>query len=247
MPQHTVRDGDCITSIAYEYGLYWETIWEDSQNSQLRQQREDPNVLRPGDVVFVPGPGLREEVGETEQRHRFRRKGVPIKLRLRLTRQPEGEPAAAAAAPAPSEYPLPKDSTTADPEQGSTPQADEPRAKVRYVLKLDGQLIEGETDSEGRLEVSIPPGAVQGRLIIEPGTRNEEDIPLMLGYLNPITEVSGIKQRLENLGFACGTTDDEPSDALTSAICAFQEKHGLEVTGEMDDETRDQLEEAHGD
>jgi hypothetical protein len=84
MPIHEVSQGECVLSIADQYGFFWETLWNHSENSDLRQQRKDPNVLREGDKVFVPDKTEKEESCPTEQTHRFKRKGVPGKLKVRL-------------------------------------------------------------------------------------------------------------------------------------------------------------------
>jgi N-acetylmuramoyl-L-alanine amidase len=73
-----------MSSIAHKYRILPETIWDDPANAKLKDQRKDPNILYPGDVVYVPDKEEREEACATEQRHRFRRKGVPVFLRLRL-------------------------------------------------------------------------------------------------------------------------------------------------------------------
>ena len=82
--QHTVRQGECITSIADQYGLFWETVWNHADNSELKQQREDPNILQSGDIVHIPDKELKEEDCATEQRHHFRKKGIPAKLKVRI-------------------------------------------------------------------------------------------------------------------------------------------------------------------
>ncbi len=87
--EHLVKQGECIVSIAHRYGLFPETVWDDPKNTELRQQRENPGVLLPGDIVHVPLKRRREESCATEQRHRFRRKGVLQTLRLRLTQDGE--------------------------------------------------------------------------------------------------------------------------------------------------------------
>jgi N-acetylmuramoyl-L-alanine amidase len=85
MPKtHVVKEGECISSIAVHYGLFPKTIWDDPANRALRDLRKNGNVLAPGDQVSIPDKRLRTETGATEQRHRFKRKGVPEKLRIRL-------------------------------------------------------------------------------------------------------------------------------------------------------------------
>lgn len=82
--KYTVRQGDCISSIAFKYGLFPDTIWNDSKNSTLKQERKDPNVLMPGDIVYVREKEEKEESCESEKKHRFKRKGVPEKLRIQF-------------------------------------------------------------------------------------------------------------------------------------------------------------------
>lgn len=84
MAKYTVKKGECISSIAYKYGFFSDTLWNLSENAELKQKREDPNVLCPGDEVFIPDKCEKTESGATEQRHRFRKKGVPAKFVLHL-------------------------------------------------------------------------------------------------------------------------------------------------------------------
>lgn len=81
---YQVQQGDCISSIAFKHGFFWETIWNHGRNAELKQRRKDPNVLLPGDVVHIPDLRSKEESGVTEQRHQFKIKGVPAKMKLRL-------------------------------------------------------------------------------------------------------------------------------------------------------------------
>ncbi len=240
--EHQVKQGECISSIAAKYGLFPETIWDDSANADLKKRRGEPNLLLPGDTVVVPDKCAKEESAAAGQRYRFRKKGVPAKFRLRVV-EPSEEDEEPEAVPPQTDG---KDSDTEDPVIESDGGEERPRGDVPYVLKIDGQLIEGRTDADGFVECDIPPDAKKGKLILEPGTPDELELPVRLGHLDPITEVSGVKERLANLGFECGDPDDSLSPELVAAVKTFQEDHGLTVTGEIDGETRDKLEEVHG-
>lgn len=95
MPTHIVTQGECLASIAAMYGFDVDTIWDFAGNSTLRQDRESPNLLLPGDEVQLPEKQLKEESGATEKHHRFRVKGVPATLRIRVQRN--GQPISNAA------------------------------------------------------------------------------------------------------------------------------------------------------
>lgn len=73
MPRiHNVSQGETLISIAIRYGYRsWEKIWECPENAELRQQRGNPHVLWPGDLVFVPDPRERVEKCVTGKVHRF--------------------------------------------------------------------------------------------------------------------------------------------------------------------------------
>lgn len=89
---HTVSAGEGIAAIAKTHGYLWKTLWEHGNNSQLRNQRPNPNQLVAGDTVFLPPKGVRKEARATDARHGFKRKGEPTRLKLQLTSM--GEPRA---------------------------------------------------------------------------------------------------------------------------------------------------------
>ncbi|MFH1216405.1 MAG: peptidoglycan-binding domain-containing protein [Pseudomonadota bacterium] len=92
MPKHIIKQGQCLESIAFMHDLFWETIWNDPRNDGLKQKRKNPNVLMPGDEVFIPEKQEKQISCETENTHRFLRKGVPSKIHIVVKK--EGEPLA---------------------------------------------------------------------------------------------------------------------------------------------------------
>lgn len=84
MGQYKVKQGDCISSIAYRHGLFWQTVWNYPANAALKEKCKDPNDLHPGDMVFIPEKKTRQESVSTEKKHRFRALNQPAKLRLRI-------------------------------------------------------------------------------------------------------------------------------------------------------------------
>lgn len=81
---HSVQQGDCISSIAFEHGFFPTTLWDHPDNSQLKQLRKNPHALLPGDEVHIPDLRVHELSVSDKAKHRYRRKGVPAKLKIRL-------------------------------------------------------------------------------------------------------------------------------------------------------------------
>lgn len=237
---HTVRSGECINSIAARYGFFWETIWDDGANADLRSKRSNPDHLLPGDVVVIPALRMKEESRATEAKHRFRRKGVPIELVVRLLKDPS-EHRVVALEPDrndPGNYDDAPKILEEEPEP-------EPEANEAYELTVDGEIFTGDTDGDGVLRAQIPPTVGRGRLVLRKGTDDERVIILNLGGMAPVNTVLGASKRLMNLGYACRPAD-EINPAIKAAISSFQFDQGKDETGELDDETRDLLVQAHG-
>jgi N-acetylmuramoyl-L-alanine amidase len=74
-----------MNSIAALYGFAdYQLIYGDGANAALRAKRPNPNVLLPGDVVFVPERVPPEHAVPTDARHRFILKRATVRLRMVL-------------------------------------------------------------------------------------------------------------------------------------------------------------------
>jgi N-acetylmuramoyl-L-alanine amidase len=85
MPNYTVVSGDCLSSLAKKAGLSsWKTIYDAPENAEFRKRRPNPDLLYPGDVLFIPEISKRTEGSESGKRHRFKSNTKPAWLRLRI-------------------------------------------------------------------------------------------------------------------------------------------------------------------
>lgn len=80
--EHEVQEGECILLLADQAGHFWETLWDDPANADLKRERGSPHVLLAGDRVHIPEIEPKDEPGSTEAKHRFRRKGIPINFEM---------------------------------------------------------------------------------------------------------------------------------------------------------------------
>jgi len=205
---HLVRPGECISSIARNTGHFWDTLWKDAGNTELRTARQDPNVLMPGDRVNVPPVRPKQEPGQSEMRHRFIRRGEPSKVRIVV-------------------------------KQRGIPQGNQP-----YTLDVDGEILTGILDPEGKLERAIPGNAKKGKLIVgvAPDTLEYD---LNLGGLDPVESWAGVQARLKNLGYECEVTGQFDEQTL-DAVNEFRHNLGLPPAERLDQATRERLEQEHG-
>jgi len=208
MPSHKVVQGDCLLSIAEKNGFFWETLWEHPNNAELKNKRDNPAILLPGDIVFVPEKQIKEVSEPTNQVHKFKVKNSPAKFHTRLLDDEE-----------------------------------QPRANLKYILDIDGQEFTGVTDGQGVISVSIPPGAKKGKLSLPD---ENEEYNLYLGYLDPIDVLTGVQARLQGLSYFTGSINGKMDAGTEQAIKDFQEAHGLNITGTIDEAFRNKLKSIFG-
>ncbi|MBU3004262.1 peptidoglycan-binding protein [Paraglaciecola arctica] len=213
MPNHTIATGECLTTVAKKYGLPWTKIWDHGSNAALRSKREDPNILHPGDKLFVPDKELDPQSCATGSRHSFKLLAGASKLRVRLrVRDAKGEM---------------QNVSSKD-----------------FVVEFDkGEPVAGQTDGNGLVNVPIPIGATSGKIIVE---ELALEIPVDLGCINPLEEVSGAQGRLRALGYPVGPVDGIVGDLTRNATRAFQADHKLSVDGIIGPQTRAALKDSYG-
>lgn len=82
---YTVRSGDYLSKIAHEHGFAdWRTIYNDPHNADFRRRRPNPNLIFPGDQLFIPEPSARTAPAPTGGRSRFRAHRATTTLELTL-------------------------------------------------------------------------------------------------------------------------------------------------------------------
>jgi hypothetical protein len=197
-----------MSSIASQFGFFWQTLWNLPENADLKNKRKNPNILMEGDRIVIPPIRVKQESRGTDGCHNFKRLGASSNFRMCLLS--DGEP----------------------------------RVSVDYTCDIDGHLVNGQTDSDGVLNIPIPPGARSGMLRLL-GGKVVEEYRLNFGELDPIDEVSGVQQRLNNLGYDCAITgelDEQTKDAMSS----FRAEKNLPESDAIDDDLRGALVDAHG-
>ena len=80
---HSIAQGEHLSQLARKYGFRsYLTIWNHPNNEALKKLRQDPNILYPGDSLYIPDIEPKVVKGETGMTHKF---VVPVpKLELRI-------------------------------------------------------------------------------------------------------------------------------------------------------------------
>ena len=69
---HIVEPGEHLSGIAAQHGFSsFRTLWDHSENAELKKLRKNPHVLFAGDRVFIPTRETKEEPRSTGSKHQF--------------------------------------------------------------------------------------------------------------------------------------------------------------------------------
>lgn len=234
--EHMVSQGEDLMSIALQYRVSADDIWNDPKNLHTRSQRandwrhklgslqESPYVLQPGDVLYIPTMPPQKTPIATDQRHVFRRKSVLEPLVLFLK------------------------------------EGDNPRKGVGYTLSVEdgkyrqNQVLEGTTGDDGKIEYWVDCTAPAATLHItsDPAARRtatqadatQESYRLLLRHMDPVTTDWGLRARLSNLGYLRDM--DAIQDEVAQAIRSFHKDCGLRPSPVATADTYEWLVKKHG-
>jgi LysM repeat protein len=209
---YKVQQGDHLSSIAKAFGFSdYQTIWNDPNNADLKAQRVNPNVLYPGDLLFIPDKVTTQYPRPSDQKHQFVKNVPQLKLVLVLEDLYE-----------------------------------KPIANAACTLQISGNSSNVTTDGTGKLQQNIAADAHDAVLTIQDPQTPFQDtqIPIKIGNLDPVDELSGQVARLNNLGYFPG--DGTDAAALESAIEEFQCDNSLTVDGICGPQTQAALKQVHG-
>lgn len=215
---HKVRQGEHLSSIAHAYGFRYETIWNHPDNAALKQKRQNPNVLYPGDTVVIPDKDTSGNAAATDRRHRFVVKIATLKLQLKLARV----------------YDRPIASTPCDLLLNSE--------RIELVSDSEGKI--GQKISHTVVDAAL---VIKDHVQVKGSqVQFETELAIKIGHLDPVEERSGQVARLSNLGYYRSSLEEVDAAELESAVEEFQCEHNLKVDGVCGPATRARLKEVHG-
>jgi hypothetical protein len=117
----------------------------------------------------------------------------------------------------------------------------EPLAATPCQLQVESENSDLTTDGAGLIDLEIKFDAENGILRI-----SGAEIPLKIGYLDPVTEKTGQTARLNSLGYNAGPVDQDRAEQFRSAVEEFQCDHKLTIDGICGPATQAKLKAVHG-
>lgn len=89
---HTIVQGEHLSRIARQYGFRdFRIIWDHAENADLKKKRGNPNVLNPGDVLYIPDKQKKRLSRPTGQLYKFIVTNPKLMLRI-VVRDFDNEP-----------------------------------------------------------------------------------------------------------------------------------------------------------
>lgn len=115
-----------------------------------------------------------------------------------------------------------------------------PLTEAPTAALVDGKSAEVKA-GQGSIEVPVTP--ISDTCVVKWAQR---EISARVGFLQPKDTVAGYRERLNNLGYGAGDSDDATDVRLRSAVEEFQCDEGLTVDGKCGPATQARLATVHG-
>lgn len=215
MQPYVVRQGDYLTKLAHQLGFDADEVWKDAKNSELKDLRKSPDILAPGDVLFIPTeppPSLALTSGTTNDYNATIPRVTVTLVFLDGTEPLKGEPCSIEGLDAND-----PDVPTSTNDEGKL--VLQIPVTIREIAVRFPDRTLGYRFCVGDLNPAIEPSGIRQRLC-------------NLGYLLTHDVAEG------------GSTAEE-DEVLKMAVSYFQSANGLAATGEIDDATRKAIVDAH--
>jgi len=222
MSSHVTRQGEHIGRLAKQNGLAsYLTIWNHAENADLKSLRENPNVLFPGDDVFIPEKETKWYSAATEKRHKYKLHAKRLRLRV-VVQDQTGEPVPD------QEAILLMDGALDTVQSGADGMIDKPIPATleRAVLLFQGQDPPFQGPVEMRVGYLDPIDTESG----------------WVARLNNLGYRAGSTEPLPT----DGTADPDAQKARQSAVEEFQCDNGLTVDGICGPRTQAKIKDVYG-
>jgi N-acetylmuramoyl-L-alanine amidase len=215
--RHTVKQGETLSRIARQYGFSSaQVLYDHPENQNFRQLRTNPDIIYPGDKVFIPEKTPTSFKVKTNKKTTFTVKREKEILRTRIKLEDESDDSLAS-------------------QKAILAIADQ---QIESQIAADGFV-------EWKLPKKIARHGVI-RLFLDEEDKVTHEIKIDLGSLDPVTESSGVQARLNALGFYCGEVDNKIKEKSEQAIKKFQTAKQLTVDGIAGPITQAELENQYG-
>lgn len=226
---YTVRQGDYLAKIARAHGFSrWQTIYDHSGNKSFRNRRPDPNLICPGDQVFIPDNPPRQASVAASQRRKFKLRRQVTLVHLVLRNGIDENP-----------LPILRYELAAGRETFGR------RSTDAAVGAFDPRNLDAGKVFE---KLAHPAARATLKIWLADAQAAQPDFAytLLLGHLDPVEEITGVQARLKSLGFDCGAVDGVCGPRTEAALKSFQSRYGLPADGQPDRLTQLKLEELYG-
>ncbi len=207
--KHKVVQGECLISIAQKFGLAnWQTIYDASENSAFKTLRKNPNMICPGDELFIPILTGTKQKADLNKKTTFVLKKAKGYFSICLIDRKSN--------PLPD---VPYELSFYKSENNKT---------AEPILKIENS----KSDSDGYVEHKLPKGAKFAQLEYAPYASRPSlkiKMGLKVGELDDLSTDLGMRSRLNQFGYYSGEgkMDDKSRDLFQAQLASFKEKYSL--------------------